>query len=99
MTQDSYVTAMKVHPTNRNDIVIGTYNSQVNSWDVRSGKKVNTYRGTDGQVLDLEFLADDVEMVASADIVKKNCSSETDVVWDYRAAIVRSNVSSILYLS
>ena len=91
MKQDSYVTAIKVHPTNRNDVVIGTYKSHVHSWDVRSGKKVNTYKGTDGQVLDLEFLTDNVEMVASADVVKKNSSSETVVVWDYQAAVVRSN--------
>ena len=91
MKQDSYVTAIKVHPTNRNDIVIGTYNSHVHSWDVRSGKKVNTYRGTDGQVLDLEFLTGNVEMVATADVVKRNSSSETIVVWDYQAAVVRSN--------
>ena len=91
MKQDSFVTAIKVHPTNRNDVIIGTYNSQVHSWDVRSGKIVNTYKGTDGQILDLEFLADNVEMVTSADVVKKNSSSETIVVWDYRSAVVRSN--------
>ena len=91
LKQDSFVTAIKVHPTNRNDVIIGTYKSQVHSWDMRSGKVVNTYRGTDGQILDLEFLADNVEMVASADVVKKNSSSETIVVWDYRSAVVRSN--------
>ena len=90
MKQDSYVTAIRVHPTNRNDVVIGTYNSNVHSWDLRSGKKVNTYKGTDGQILDLEFLPDNLEMVASADVVKKNSSSETVVVWDYRSAVVRS---------
>lgn len=91
MKQDSFVTAIKVHPTNRNDVIIGTYKSHVQSWDIRSGKAVNTYKGTDGQILDLEFLAGNVEMVASADVVKKNSSSETVVVWDYRSAVVRSN--------
>lgn len=91
MKHDSFVTAIKVHPTNRNDVIVGTYKSQIHSWDIRSGKMVNTYKGTDGQILDLEFLADNVEMVASADVVKKNSSSETIVVWDYRSAVVRSN--------
>lgn len=91
MKQDSFVTAIKVHPTNRNDVVIGTYKSHVQSWDIRSGKVVNTFNGTDGQILDLEFLANNVEMVASADVVKKNSSSETVVVWDYRSAVVRSD--------
>ena len=91
MKQDSFVTAIKVHPTNRNDIVIGTYKSHVQSWDIRSGKVVNTFNGTDGQILDLEFLTNNVEMVASADVVKKNSSSETVVVWDYRSTVVRSD--------
>ena len=91
MKQDSFVTAIKVHPTNRNDVVIGTYRSHVHLWDIRSGKMVSTYNGTDGQILDLEFLTDNSEMVASADVVKKNSSSETIVVWDYRSAVIRSN--------
>ena len=89
--QDSFVTALKVHPTDRNNVIIGTYKSQVHSWDLRSDRAVNTYKGADGQILDLEFLVNNSEMVASADVVKKNSSSETVVVWDYRSAVVRSN--------
>lgn len=91
LKQDSFVTALKVHPTDRNIVIIGTYKSQVHSWDLRSKRIVNAYKGADGQILDLEFLTNNMEMVASADVVKKNSSSETVVVWDYRSAIVRSN--------
>ena len=91
MKQDSFVTALKVHPTDRNSVIVGTYKSQVHSWDLRSGRIVNTYKGADGQILDLAFLTNELEMIASADIVKKNSSSETIVIWDYRSAVVRSN--------
>jgi len=89
--QDSFVTALKVHPTDRNNVIVGTYKSQVQTWDLRSGRIVNTYKGADGQILDLEFLPNKLEMIASADVVKKNSSNETIVVWDYRSAVVRSN--------
>lgn len=86
------VTALEVHPTNANLFSSGDSEKCVQSWDIRSpDKPIAQYFGAGGQILDLAYLNNGQELVASSDIVRKNAASQMLLVWESSKAIVRSN--------
>lgn len=85
------VTALSVHPTDHNMYVTGDTCKSVKLWDVRCGSKlVNLYSGAGGQILDIAFINNGHELVASSDIVRKNASSQMLLVWEYSSTLVQS---------
>ena len=88
---EGFVSVVKVHPVNRNLIFTGDFGSNLQSWDLRSGQKVNQYMGAGGKILDIAFLRSGDELVASSDIVRRNSCSQALAVWNISSCIVISN--------
>lgn len=86
---DDIVTSLSIHPTNPSLFMAGT--KKVQLWDIRSGTCVNNYVGARGQILDLLFINNGNELVASSDIVRKNASTQRFLVWDSKSSIVKSS--------
>ena len=91
---DEFVSVVKVHPQERNVIFTGDFGANLQSWDIRSGKKAQQYEGAGGKILDIAFLQKG-ELVASSDIVRKNACSQALCVWNTISSIV---VSKQIYL-
>lgn len=89
----SFVSRLAVHPDNTNMFVSGEDARSVTLWDVRTGgRPVSQFKGVGGRVLDVTFLGPDGrELVASSDIVRRNATSQTVVVWDVASTAVLSN--------
>ena len=88
---DAVVSALALHPTDPNIFFTGDSAKHVRSWDTRTSKCLNTYRGAGGMILDLELLNNGQEIVASSDIVRKNAASQMMLIWETSSTIVRSN--------
>lgn len=86
-----FVTAVKAHFDNKNMLVTGDINGNVQSWDLRSGKKNMQFVGAGGSILSIEFLHNGKEFIATSDIVRKNAASQAVVVWDIATTAVLSN--------
>ena len=89
-SHEGLVTTIKAHPTDKNLFVSGDSCKNIETWDLRTGKSVNKYLGAGGQILDVEFLNDGIELVASSDMVRKNAASKLLIVWETSSTIVRS---------
>ena len=89
----SFVSKLAAHPDNTNVFVSGEDAKTVTLWDVRvGGRPVSQFKGVGGRVLDVAFLRPDGrEVVASSDIVRRNATSQTVVVWDVASTAVLSN--------
>ena len=89
----SFVSKLAAHPDNAHVFVSGEDAKTVTLWDVRvGGRPVSQFRGVGGRVLDVAFLRPDGrEVVASSDIVRRNATSQTVVVWDVASTAVLSN--------
>ena len=86
-----FVTAVKAHFDNKDMIVTGDINGNVQSWDLRTGKKTSQFLGAGGSILSIEFLHNGKEFIATSDIVRKNAASQAVVVWDTASTAVLSN--------
>ena len=82
-----YVSALKVHPVNKNIVFSGDYGAGILSWDLRAGKNVKKYEGAGGKILDLAVLPSGIELLASADIVRKNSYSQAVRVWEIESGV------------
>lgn len=89
----SFVSRLAVHPDNANVFAAGEDAKSVTLWDVRTGgRALGRLKGVGGRVLDVAFLGSDGrELVASSDIVRRNATSQTMVVWDVASTAVLSN--------
>lgn len=89
----SFVSKLAAHPDNTNVFVSGEDAKTVTLWDVRvGGRPVSQFKGVGGRVLDVAFLRPNArEVVASSDIVRRNATSQTVVVWDVASTAVLSN--------
>lgn len=85
------VSAVKVHPVDRNLVFSGDYGANIFSWDLRTGKTVKQYVGAGGKILDMTFLQSGLELVVSSDIVRKNSCSQALRIWDVDSTVVLSN--------
>ena len=86
-----YVSALQVHPNDSNLMFTGDYSANIFSWDLRTGKTVQQYRGAGGRILDLAFLQSGKELLASSDIVRRNASSQALRVWDIESAVAMTH--------
>ena len=86
-----YVSALHVHPFDKNLIFSGDYGGNIFSWDQRTGKNVKEYRGAGGRILDMTILQSANELLASSDIVCKNTSSHSLRVWQVDSAVAISH--------
>ena len=86
-----YVSALQVHPVDRNLVFSGDYGANVFSWDLRTGKTVRQYTGAGGRILDMALLQSGNELLASSDIVRRNASSQALRVWEVESAVATSN--------
>ena len=86
---DDMVTSLSIHPTDPAIFVTGT--KKVQLWDLRTGSHISDYFGTSGQILDLTFINNGNELVASSDVVRKNAATQKFIVWDSRSVVVKSN--------
>ena len=86
-----FVTSMNVHFGNKDMVVTGDINGNVQSWDLRSGRKNGQFLGAGGSILSIEFLHNGKEFIATSDIVRKNAASQAVVVWDIASTAVLSN--------
>ena len=91
LNHEGFVTAVKVHPEDRNVILTGDSRTHLQTWDLRSGKKVAQYIGAGGKILDIVFLQSKKQFAASSDIVRKNASNQALSVWDVSSTVVLSN--------
>ena len=85
-----FVSALQVHPVDSNLLFTGDYGSTILSWDLRTGKTVKEYRGAGGKILDMVVLQSGNELLASADIVRKNSSSQALRVWELDSGVTLS---------
>ena len=91
-THKDSVTALRCHPTDNNLFVSGDAAKKVQLWDLRTNdKSVNQYTGAGGHILDVQFIKNGAELVASSDIVRRNAASQMLLVWETKSTIVRSN--------
>ncbi len=88
---DGHVTALKPHPLDHNLFVSGDASKNVQLWDVRTETVVKRYLGGGGRILDVEFINNGTEIVASCDVVRKNAGSKMLLVWEVNTAIIRSH--------
>ena len=89
---DSFVSALAPSPYDPKVFAAGDYNKSIKCWDIRiSDKPVNTYVGAGGRILDVEFLSDGKEIIASSDVVRRNASAQAIVVWESSSGTVFSN--------
>lgn len=91
LSHEGFVTAVKVHPEDRNVILTGDSRTHLQTWDLRSGKKEAQYIGAGGKILDIVFLQNKKQFAASSDIVRKNASNQALSVWDVSSTVVLSN--------
>ena len=91
---DEFVSVVKAQPRERDVIFTGDFGANLQSWDIRSGKKVQQYVGAGGKILDVAFLQGG-ELVASSDIVRRNACSQALCVWNTSSSVV---VSKQVYL-
>lgn len=92
-THNDSVTCLRYHPTDSNLFVSGDAAKNVQLWDLRTdnNKCVNQYVGAGGHILDVQFIKNGTELVASSDIVRRNAASQMLLVWETKSTIVRSN--------
>ena len=92
-THTSFVSRLAVHPDNSRVFVSGEDAKRVTLWDIRAGgSPVSQFKGVGGRVLDMAFLGPGgKEVVASSDIVRRNATSQTLVVWDVSSTVPLSN--------
>jgi WD40 repeat protein len=89
---DSFVSALSLHPIDRQLFASGDYDRIVRCWDTRAGDRpAHTYAGAGGKILDLEFLNGGREIVATSDIVRRNATEQAIVVWEMSSQAVFSN--------
>ena len=86
-----FVSVVHMHPTDNNLVFSGDYGANIYSWDLRAGKAIKNYVGAGGKILDMIFLREGHEMVASSDVVRKNASSQALRVWEVDSAVVLSS--------
>lgn len=86
-----FVTAVQADLRNKNTIITGDIDGNVQSWDLRTGRKNGQFRGAGGTILSIEFLHNGKEFIATSDIVRKNAASQAVVVWDIASTAVLSN--------
>ena len=87
---DGVLTALALHPSDRNVFITGDSCKMVKSWDIRSGKSLSSYLGAGGQILDITLINAGKELIASSDIVRKNAACQMLLVWDYSSGIAKS---------
>ena len=90
-SHQDYVSALQVHPRDNNLVFTGDYGANIFSWDLRTGKAVQQYRGAGGRILDMAILQSGNELLASSDIVRKNASSQSLRVWEVESAVAMSH--------
>ena len=91
-SHDSFVSALAPSPHDPKVFVAGDYNKNIKCWDIRIGDKpVSTYVGAGGRILDVEFLNNGKEIIASSDVVRRNASGQAIVVWESSSGTVFSN--------
>ena len=90
-SHQDYVSALQVHPGDNNLVFTGDYGANIFSWDLRTGKTVQQYRGAGGRILDMAILQSGNELLASSDIVRKNASSQSLRVWAVESAVAMSH--------
>lgn len=85
LRHDKHLTAVCNHPKQDNMILIGSKN-EILAWDCRTSSKKATkvYKSSMNQVQDLVFL-DNESFVSSGDIVSKDSSDHSLIVWDYES--------------
>lgn len=86
-----FVSVVQLHPEDNNLLFTGDFGSNIQSWDLRTGKAIKQYVGAGGKILDMTFLHSGHEFVAASDIVRKNASSQALRVWDVDSTVVVSN--------
>ena len=86
-----FVTAVKVHPSDRNLLLTGDSTATAKSWDLRTNQVTKHFTGAGGRILDIAVLQSGSEFVASSEIVRKNAASQAMVVWDIASSAVLSN--------
>ena len=86
-----FVTAIEFHPTLHSSYISGCFSSHISSWDIRSGIATNQYKGTIGQVQDLEFLQDGSEFLSATDVVQRSANEKSLIAWDFRSTAILSH--------
>lgn len=88
LKHNSHVTALAVHPEDTNILLTGNSKSELHRWDLRCSKQVTEYRGAGGAILDILFLKDGDQFVASSDIERRSGCSQSMNVWDCHSGVV-----------
>lgn len=84
------VSVVAVHPTNSNIVLTGNSVGEMQTWDLTSGKKIDSYSGSRGMILDAIFLKGGKEIVATTDI-QRNATNQGIIVWDTISSAVLSS--------
>lgn len=87
LKHSAYVSVVKSHLLDRNLVLTGDHDGQLQLWDLRSSKRTKLYKGACGKILDAVFLPKCDAFVASADIVRRNSFSQAMNVWDVDSGI------------
>uniref|UniRef100_H3A7P1 WD repeat domain 25 n=1 Tax=Latimeria chalumnae TaxID=7897 RepID=H3A7P1_LATCH len=88
---DFKVSCLKFHPTNSNVFLCGGFSSVIKAWDTRSCQIIHTYRAAAQQTLDILFLPEGREFLASTDSVSRDSADRTIIAWDFHTAAKVSN--------
>ncbi|GMF38962.1 unnamed protein product [Phytophthora lilii] len=84
------ITTVSFHPTELSSVLLGTSQGQIYCHDLREKTPhhaITTYSKSFGDVHDLLFLGGDGQrFVSSANILEREASNQTLLVWDWRSA-------------
>ncbi|PIK48459.1 putative WD repeat-containing protein 25-like [Apostichopus japonicus] len=87
----SFVTCLKMCPSDSQLFLAGTDDSGIYCWDMRIGEIIYRYKGNFGQILALEILPGREEFLASCDFVCRNSGDRNIMVFDLRSTALLSN--------
>ena len=90
-SENQVVNVVRFHPSEENLFITGGSKGSVKLWDIRSGSSIHEYSKSLGQVMDVDFSPDGRNFVTTSDIVKRNSSDKSLVVWNFATQIPLSN--------
>ena len=87
LKHDAFVSVVKAHTSDKNLVLTGDFDGQLQLWDLRICKPTKQYKGAGGKILDMIFLPEQDVFVASSDIVRRNAFSQAMNVWDLKSGV------------
>ncbi|OQS01447.1 WD repeat-containing protein 25-like [Achlya hypogyna] len=92
---DHRFTAVAIHPTDANVVLVGDANGSILSWDLR-GSSIRAFGRSCGEVLALAFLpgTDHLQFISSSTVTKTSAVEKAVLVWDYESG---ATVSKPIY--